>query len=253
VPSAEFITGFVRDWRTGEHLTVLGKTWSGKSWLTRWLLEERWAKNRAFLIDTKAADPLWRVGFQTVDGVPGWLQNQAQRMRGDREWLRVVPPAARAEGRRVVGSFMKVAWRRGSSVVVFDEMRSVAGRPPNLGLAEAAHVLWQRGRAKGITVVGGAQSPVYIPRAALEEIAHLFVGHIADSRRLPLLRDVVGDRGDELVELVRGIKARSYEFVYVPPDGPLQLVKAPASMPGAKPKSSSSVWANSERHRLPYG
>lgn len=55
-------------------------------------------------------------------------------------------------------------------------------------------------------MLSGFQSPVYIPRGALEEIDHLFVGRMAGSRRLPLPRDVVGDRGDELMELVGGIK-----------------------------------------------
>lgn len=254
-PWPRFISGFRQAWRHDQHVTVLGKTGSGKSWLERWLLEACLPTGRVILIDVKASDQILRLGFRTVSDMRGWLQKQMGRLqerREGRQWIRIVPPASRAAARRLVGGYMNLAWHKGSTTVVFDELRAVAGRPPNLGLGDAMHRLWQMGRSKGISVLGGAQSPVFIPRASLEEIDHLFVGRIADSRRLPVLRDVVGDRGDDLMELVRGIKAYSYQFVYVPPDGPLQVIRAPATMPGQANKASGA-WASSDRHRLLYG
>ncbi len=256
VPWARFIADFRQAWKPGQHVSVLGKTNSGKSWFERWLLEECRPKDRVMLFDLKASDEVLRRSFRTVSEMPGWLGKHLtalQQRREGRQWLRIVPPSNRGQARRLCGAFMNLAWHKGSTTVVFDEMRAMAGRPPNLSLAEAMHVLWQRGRARGISVVGGAQSPVYIPRAALEEIDHLFVGRIADSRRLPLLRDVVGDRGEELIDLVRDIKAYSFQFVYVPPDGrPLQLVKAPSSMPGAR-AAVSGDWTSSRRYKALYG
>jgi len=251
-PWARFIAGFRRTWEPGQHVTVLGKTGSGKSWLERWLLEECRPTGRVILIDVKASDEVLRLGFRTVSGMPSWTQKQLQRMRGGREWLRIVPPTSRTAARRLVGGYMNLAWHKGSTTVVFDEMNAIAGRPPNLGLGEAMATLWRMGRSKHVSVLGGTQSPVWIPRPSLEQIDHLFVGRIADSRRLPLLRDVVGDRGDELMDLVRGIKFGSFQFVYIPPDGPLQMVRAPATMPGAK-AAVSGEWGRSDRHRLLYG
>jgi hypothetical protein len=252
IPWSRFIADFRPAWRKDQHLTVVGMNGSGKSWLERWLLEACRPDDRVLLIDLKASDPVLRVGFHTVNGPPSWWGKQVQRMRNGRKWTRVVPPASRGEARRVVNTYMQLAYRHGSTTVVLDELRGIAGRPPNLGLGEQSHVLWQRGRARHVSVMSGCQSPVYIPRAAIGEQSHLFVGRIADSRRLPLLRDVVGDRGDELIDLVRTIKPRSYVFAYVPDDGPIQMIKAPAGMPGAK-VGTGDEWTKSPRYRALYG
>ncbi len=254
-PWPRFIADFRQAWKPGQHVSVLGKTGSGKSWLERWLLEECRPKGRVLLFDLKASDEILRLGFRTVSEMPsqfGKLRTALQQRREGRQWLRIVPPGSRAQERRVVGAYMNLAWHKGSTTVVFDEMNAIAGRPPNLGLGEAMHRLWRMGRSKGISVLGGTQSPVWIPRASLEQVDHLFVGRIADSRRLPLLRDVVGDRGDELMELVRGIKFGSFQFVYVPPDGPLQMVKAPATKPGAK-AAVGGEYTQSRRYKALYG
>ena len=255
-PWPRFIADFRQAWRKDQHLTVVGMNGSGKSWLERWLLEECRSQDRVFLIDLKASDEILRLGFRTVHEMPGWWGKQLSRLqqrREGRQWIRIVPPTRRAEARRVVNSYMQLAYHHGSTTVLLDELRGIAGRPPNLGLSEQSHVLWQRGRARCVSVMSGCQSPVYIPRAAIEEQSHLFVGRIADSRRLPLLRDVVGDRGDELIELVHSIKPRSYMFAYVPDDGPLQMIKAPNTMPGTKSEVGGSDWRQSQRHRVLYG
>lgn len=110
-------------WKAGEHLTVLGRTGSGKSGLERWLLEAKRPDSRVVVIDTKAADDLWRYGFRTVTSIPNWFEKQVariQRSRGSREWIRVVPPMSRAQGRVIVQAFMNMAWRLGSTTLVFD-------------------------------------------------------------------------------------------------------------------------------------
>lgn len=254
VPWERFIAQYREDWGPGQHPSVLGQNGSGKSWLIRHLLEACCAQRRVLLFDTKAADDLWKVGFYKETGLPGdWLAKTRRRFqqRDQRKWIRVVPPMSRAAGRAVVAGWMRWAWRQGSTVIVFDETRTIANKAPGYGLDEAAHQLWQRGRAKYISVVAGAQSPVYLPSAFYDEAtAGLFIGRIKDARRLKRVEEIAGNP-DELVEVVQ--RLGKYEFVFVPPDGDqLMVVKAPATMPGAK-IAASGGWTNSQRHRLLYG
>ncbi len=106
---------------------------------------------------------------------------------------------------------LRSAFRRGNIVVVLDETRAIAGKYPNLARDEPAHVLWQQGRSKGVTVIGGAQSPVHLPPAFYDESKYLYVGYIADLRRLRRVGEIAADV-DKMIEIAQSTD--EFEFVF---------------------------------------
>lgn len=60
--------------------------------------------------------------------------------------------------------------------------------------------------------MAGSQSPVFVPRAAFDEITHLFVGRINDK-----LLAVAGDTLDQFEAPDLVLPESLDQFVYVPP------------------------------------
>jgi hypothetical protein len=229
VPWREHFAELHRAWRPGQHLSVLGQNGSGKTHLIRWDLE-LWADSRVWVIDTKGDDPEWRHGFRTVHDVPSWLDRGWQNANGGRDWWRIVPSGDRAKRRSVVAHVLRSAMRHGNIVLVIDEVRALAGKPPNLHLDEDLHEIWQRGRSRRVTLIAGAQSPVYLPSGFYDEARRLYVGYVADARRIKRVQEI----GADAEELLNALEAsEDYEFAFTERKrgAAVEIVKAPKALP----------------------
>jgi hypothetical protein len=161
-----------------------------------------------------------------------------------------VPQGSQGERRGAVRHALRAAFHAGDWLVCVDETRSVANKSPDLGLDAELHDIWQRGRSKGVTLLAGAQSPVMLPAGFYDESRRLFVGYIADARRLKRVAEIAAD-ADKILDVLR--QAKEYEFAFVERKfrQPVTLVRAPATVPLASRSSQSGDEGKHPEKRAP--
>lgn len=180
-------------WRQGQHIGVVGRTGSGKTYLISKLVQMR----KYVVIFRTKPDTNKFPGFTTVrraDAMDHW---RSERLLLEPDYERQA-----VEGYRMLDR----AWKDGSWTIVIDENWYAEQQ---LGLKAYIVRLLTQGRSKNISVIVGMQRPVDISRFALSEITHLFCFR-CEGRDLKFsLRD---STIDEIVPAVRSL--RGHDFVY---------------------------------------
>lgn len=186
-------TRFPIAWRQGQHVAVVGRTGSGKTYLISKLIELR----KYVIVFRTKPDKNKFPGFEKVRRASAMDHWGAERI--------LLEPAY--ERQAIEGyEMLDRAWRDGGWTVVIDENWYAEA---HLGLKPYIVRLLTQGRSKDISVVVGMQRPVDISRFALSEITHLFVFR-TEGRDLKFsLRD---STNDAIVPAVRAL--RGHDFVY---------------------------------------
>lgn len=179
-------------WKQGEHIAIVGRTGSGKTYLVSKLTQLR---QYVVILRTKP-DKNKFPNFVTVRHA-----SAMQHWRSERILLEPEYRYQALEGYRM----LEQSWQDGGWTVVIDEnwYAEQIGLKPYIirGLTQ--------GRSKDISMMVGMQRPVDISRFALSEITHLFVFR-CEGRDLKFsLRD---STVDEIVPAVRNLKG--HNFVY---------------------------------------
>lgn len=180
-------------WRQGEHIVVIGRTGSGKTYLISRLVQLRQHvvffrtkpdKNKfPDLVNVARADAMRNFNGQRLLLEPSY-QRQA------------------VEGYRM----LEYAWQDGSWCVVIDELWYAEEQ---LGLRDYVNRMLTQGRSKDISAVLGVQRPVDISRFALSETKHIFIFQTEGRDLKFTLRDSTTDR---IVPAVQSLQR--YEFIY---------------------------------------
>ena len=105
---------------------------------------------------------------------------------------------------------MTYAYHAGNWCVFLDE---VVWLHNDLKLTRHLNHLWYHGRSSGISVVGCAQRPVYVPRAMRSSPHHIFIFNTNDKDDLLSLGDISGANIYQVRETVPDLK--DHEFLYV--------------------------------------
>lgn len=182
------------DWRQGEHVTLIGPTGTGKTTLAIELLDRR---DYVVVAATKPRDRT----FAKLTKPP---RRGGLGFKLDRAWApnpelhpKVVlwPPIRRREDaqrqRSVFGSMLDGVFRTGGWTVVLDELRYITD-PRYLGLASHVELLWQQGRAMGVSIVAATQRPRHVPLVAYDQVTHLFIWRENDAANLRRLGELSG-------------------------------------------------------------
>lgn len=147
-------------WLPGEHVTAIGDTGTGKTYLLAELVRFR---KYVIVFKTKADpddDKKWR-GFHRTQ--------RAKTMDNVRFEHILLDPEYRYQTREGVEMLERV-YLQGGWTVVIDELW-IAER---IGLKHQIERLLTQGRSKGISVVLGQQRPVTTSRFAISQTTHLF-------------------------------------------------------------------------------
>lgn len=180
-------------WQQGQHVAVVGRTGSGKTFLISKLVALR---KYVVILRTKP-DKNTFPGFERERKASAMDRFGAERILLEPDYNRQA-----REGYEM----LERAWQDGGWTVVIDENWYAEQQ---LGLKPYIVRLLTQGRSKDISVVVGMQRPVDISRFALSEITHLFVFR-TEGRDLKFsLRDSTSDK---IVPAVRSL--RGHDFVY---------------------------------------
>lgn len=185
--------GLPVQWRQGQHVAVVGRTGTGKTYLVSKLVQLR----RYVVIFRTKPDNNKFPGFDTVRKASAMDHWRSERLLLEPEYDQQA-----IEGYRMLDR----AWKDGGWTIVIDENWYAEQQ---LGLKSYIVRLLTQGRSKDISVVVGMQRPVDISRFALSEITHLCTFR-CEGRDLKFsLRD---STVDEIVPAVRSL--RGHDFVY---------------------------------------
>lgn len=208
------------DYQTGEHVTILGPTGSGKTWLAYQLLGvtatpkvpaivlvmkprdatvTKWSKSVGF-IKTRVWPPLRSPFKQSKPN--GWVL-----------WPRFTLVDPDRDDLELHRQFRKVlidSYKRGNRIVFGDEAYSLA---EELGLKKLLITLWTKGRSMGAGLWAASQRPTHVPLWAYNSAEHLFIHNDPDKRARERFGEIGGVDPKMIAEVVAGLER--HEFLYI--------------------------------------
>lgn len=177
------------EWKQGEHITLVGRTGSGKTTLARQLLPRR---DFVVVLATKRQDPslydpLLAAGYVLRETFDPDIATEPKVI------YRPPLPSPTPEGREVQREAFREAlisiFEVGGWCVYMDEIRYLS---ETLKLGAELEILWLQGRSLGVSMVCGTQRPVSIPRVAFEA-QHLFLWKFTDKRDIVTMSEFTGE------------------------------------------------------------
>ena len=183
------------EWNPGEHVAVIGRTGTGKTYLMSRLVGWR----QFVAIFRTKADDIKFPGFQTVTDHKALNDVYKQR-------LLIVPEYRRQAS--IGAATFETIWKRGGWTIFLDELFYVH----RLGLGAYVDMLLTQGRSKRISVVTGMQRPVWVTRFALSEVTHIFAFG-GEKRDLKTLSEMAGD---DFANAVARLPRFHFAHYYVP-------------------------------------
>lgn len=228
---------FGREWKQGEHLSIIGPTGTGKTTLEIELLKIR---DYVVFVATKRADELIESlenrGYSRIpawpktvpDGTPRWLlwprgassmdakeQHQARTILHDAFHRIYEGPRNGVPGR----------W-----AICVDEARVVSD-PAYLGLRADINQLLIQARSVKSSIILGFQRPSWVPQEAYDQPSHLFIAGDNDRRNVQRFREIGGVDGERVAQTIQHLAP--FEWAHVdarPGHGEVQVVKLPRSL-----------------------
>jgi ABC-type dipeptide/oligopeptide/nickel transport system ATPase component len=183
-------------WQQGQHVSVIGRTGSGKSYLCAKLLQTR----RAVLAIQTKPDDIRYEGFERIKSIGGVHYGQYRYLLSPKPDFGVQA----AEIARALDYAWKTSKRDGGWCVYIDELYYLTEK---LHLGNRVELMATQGRSKNLSLVIGMQRPVGITRWALSESTHVLSAQL-EGRDVKTLMEGTTPRMELVSQLYR------YEFAY---------------------------------------
>ncbi len=227
---------FLEDhWEAGQHCSIFASVDGGKTHLIKHLLP-LWQRYPVLFFKNKPKDAtLGKLG-RRVRAFPTWdermkyaarrrMQPDSDAWQRDPEWFVLELPRYRwtnsrrnpeyERAQRIAGQAIDKAYAEGEWVLVFDEVKVLAGREqPHLNVPAPMTIAWEQGRSQPITVIAGTQSPSLAPPPMYDQARHIYLGRIQDTYRQERLAEIGGD-SKRLRAVLPTLRAREFLYVFV--------------------------------------
>lgn len=206
----QFLTFFHKNWKQGEHVTLVAPTGQGKTTIALEILPIR---KYVCVYVTKAKDDVLFPGLksQGFQEVKDWTPNPDHQPK---VMLRPAPQdTSIKEERRERAAFQKgldYAFKAGGWAIDFDELKYITD---DLNLKREVNKLYLQGRSLGVSLIGTSQRPAWIPLVALNQATHLFIGPLSDQVDIDRAASVAGKKALTVRAVVPELD--EFEYLYI--------------------------------------
>lgn len=207
------------DYEAGEHVTIIGPTGSGKTWLAYQLLDTvarpelpalvlvmkprdgtvtKWSKSAEFRIVRNWPPPVspWKPRKPR-----GWVLWPKHSFEPERDAYQHHTVFRRA----ILDSY-----RRGNRILFGDEAYSLANE---LNLTTELVTVWSKGRSMGCGLWTATQKPTHVPLWAYSQAEHLFLHNDPDKRARDRFKEIGGVDPKLVEEIVLSLE--KHEWLYI--------------------------------------
>lgn len=207
-----FLTYFRREWRQGEHLTLIGPTGSGKTTIALQLLD---VMPFVSIIGTKQEDDTLQDFYKKHKrdaNAYRLMKEYKGPIHDDRLiiWPKLQKDAGNIEPQRIPikNSLNRMFFETGWSVFA-DELWVLSKR---LGLTTILESYWSQGRSSGLSIIGCCQRPAFVPRMAFSEPRYLLIGQMEDGRDVETVSEGTNLNKKALASEVNQLTRHSFLF-----------------------------------------
>lgn len=202
-----FLALMRREWKSGEHVGIIGPTGAGKTYIARDLLELR---KYSVVFATKSKDKtLEEYSFEHYQDWPAdydvrfvLLWRKAKRL-GDFQ-----------QQRNLIYRAMDDIYRHGGWTIYFDDLYYIA---ETLGLKRAIQMLYTQVRSQEVSLISSMQRPRWVPLEAVSQASYLICFRVRD--KVDIER-IAGGMGIDRKEFMGAMnELGQYEFFLVRTNG----------------------------------
>lgn len=203
-----FLASFRKQWKQGEHLTMIGPTGSGKTTLA---LELITVHPYVAIIGTKQRDDTLEKFAKKHKHYR--IINEFKKSTLDDTmivWPKLKKDASNVGVQAVpIRNSLNTMFFQGGWTVFCDELWYLANRLKQERILES---FWSQGRSSGLSLVGCCQRPSWIPRFAFSEPRYLLIGQMEDERDVETVSQGTNVNRKILSEIVN--KLERHEFIF---------------------------------------
>lgn len=194
-------------WKQGEHLSIIGPTGSGKTYLGLALLPIR--KYITVFASKPRDDLLLAYGKKhKYEKIAQWPpSSMTERVL---LWPRYNGPADRARQHIIFRNAVNDQFRAGAWCLFIDE---VFYWTEILRLAEWLKAIWVQGRSIKLSLMAATQRPAAVPLLMYDQATHLFFFRFRDERDLKRIGGIGWLDRKDIQETVSRLE--QYEFLYI--------------------------------------
>lgn len=236
------------------HISIIGKTGSGKTYLTCNGILPLVQYDHVLIIDIKRDDPvLCKIG-KPVKEIPRHEFSVKRLWDGkDTEhearstWYRLLVPDNVQQARKIVYNSIQRCYEEGNWIIYADELRHLtAKQEPFLNLSPLIEHVYTKGRSRNVVLVAGSQEPKWLPSSFYSQASQVFIGRIRDEDTQKRLREIGGLTKGHL-PIISSLMPR--EWLYVAPDKDMgeYYARSIVGMKGGKPRAARNSTRNSNR------
>lgn len=200
---------FLREWKQGEHLAVIGPTGVGKTTLLAQIIG---ARKYVVMFVTKNRDKTISGDFPGFKRIPQWPPPRTwdERLLLWPDTSSLTIRESQKKQHDIFKDAMDRLYHTGNWCVVFDEQQYLC---EDLGLAVENRMLQHQGRSSGITVVNGAQRPANVPVVTYSGSTHVVLWKNTEPLDVKRLSNIGGVDKRELANEMATLS--KHEFVYI--------------------------------------
>ncbi len=206
VSYTSFLEQFKAAWKQGEHVTIMGPTGSGKTWLSADLLSMH---KYVVVFCTKGRDA-------TMQRFAGWHILDRWSDRYYRDTKIILWPKARTleEAKYNVQPCIKEAldaiYVEGGWTVGLDDLKYLC---EGLNLKTDLSVMYGQVRSHGTSLVGCGQRPFGIIQPALDQASHWLLFYQADKRDVDRMSEVAGLSRQHITAVNYRLRGRDFMWL----------------------------------------
>lgn len=216
IPRTTFLTDHW-DYKAGDHVSFIGPTGSGKTYLANPLLARSVGKELpGFILVMKRRDKTvsefmeryhWRrsISYPIPPSVkskpPGWVVWPHHTSDPDADDERMAA---------IFHEMLRDSYVKGDRIIFADEIQ---GLVEEMGLKRDVVRIWSRGRSEGCGLWAATQRPYMAPQHMYSQAEHLFLAYTPDRRDQDRFAEIGGVDPELVVDVVKSLPR--YHWLYI--------------------------------------